>query len=102
MPGGMQHSMVSSTTAIAEKRVKASQQRVGFCVRMSESALCSCVCFCFAGISNCEFHSGKAEAVLPELLSSWEDARPLVAVVNPSRAGIRKDIPFIFTLKRQF
>ncbi|OXB53861.1 hypothetical protein ASZ78_000828 [Callipepla squamata] len=42
----------------------------------------------FNGISNCEFHSGKAEAVLPALLSSWEDARPLVAVVNPSRAGI--------------
>ncbi|KAM6061309.1 LOW QUALITY PROTEIN: tRNA (uracil-5-)-methyltransferase homolog B, partial [Chlamydotis macqueenii] len=40
----------------------------------------------FNGISN-EFHSGKAEAVLPQLLSSWEDA-PLVAVVNPSRAGI--------------
>uniref|UniRef100_A0A8C2TET4 tRNA (uracil(54)-C(5))-methyltransferase n=1 Tax=Coturnix japonica TaxID=93934 RepID=A0A8C2TET4_COTJA len=42
----------------------------------------------FNGISNCEFHSGKAEVVLPALLSSWEDARPLVAVVNPSRAGI--------------
>ncbi|KAM6413626.1 tRNA (uracil-5-)-methyltransferase homolog B isoform 2-T2 [Rhynochetos jubatus] len=42
----------------------------------------------FNGISNCEFHSGKAEAVLPQLLSSWEDARPLVAVVNPSRAGL--------------
>lgn len=42
----------------------------------------------FNGISNCEFHSGKAEAVIPALLSSWEDARPLVAVVNPSRAGI--------------
>ncbi|XP_065545757.1 tRNA (uracil-5-)-methyltransferase homolog B [Lathamus discolor] len=42
----------------------------------------------FNGISNCEFHSGKAEAVLPQLLSSWEDARPVVAVVNPSRAGL--------------
>ncbi|XP_071899158.1 tRNA (uracil-5-)-methyltransferase homolog B isoform X3 [Anas platyrhynchos] len=42
----------------------------------------------FNGISNCEFHSGKAEAVLPQLLSSWEDTQPLVAVVNPSRAGI--------------
>ncbi|NXJ70903.1 TRM2 methyltransferase, partial [Rostratula benghalensis] len=42
----------------------------------------------FNGISNCEFHSGKAEAVLPQLLSSWADARPLVAVVNPSRAGL--------------
>ncbi|XP_009995372.1 PREDICTED: tRNA (uracil(54)-C(5))-methyltransferase homolog [Chaetura pelagica] len=42
----------------------------------------------FNGILNCEFHSGKAEAVLPQLLSSWEDARPLVAVVNPSRAGL--------------
>ncbi|OWK54353.1 tRNA (uracil(54)-C(5))-methyltransferase [Lonchura striata] len=39
-------------------------------------------------ISNCEFHSGKAEAVLPQLLALWEDARPLVAVVNPSRAGL--------------
>ncbi|XP_053846253.1 tRNA (uracil-5-)-methyltransferase homolog B isoform X1 [Vidua macroura] len=43
----------------------------------------------FNGISNCEFRSGKAEAVLPQLLASWEDARPLVAVVNPSRAGLR-------------
>ncbi|XP_009284576.1 PREDICTED: tRNA (uracil(54)-C(5))-methyltransferase homolog isoform X2 [Aptenodytes forsteri] len=42
----------------------------------------------FNGISNCEFHSGKAEAMLPQLLSSWEDAQPLVAVVNPSRAGL--------------
>uniref|UniRef100_A0A8C3JNX1 tRNA (uracil(54)-C(5))-methyltransferase n=1 Tax=Calidris pygmaea TaxID=425635 RepID=A0A8C3JNX1_9CHAR len=42
----------------------------------------------FNGISNCEFHSGKAEAVLPQLLASWGDARPLVAVVNPSRAGL--------------
>ncbi|NXG45488.1 TRM2 methyltransferase, partial [Psilopogon haemacephalus] len=42
----------------------------------------------FNGISNCEFHSGKAEAVLPQVLSSWEDDRPLVAVVNPSRAGL--------------
>nr|XP_009685992.1 PREDICTED: tRNA (uracil(54)-C(5))-methyltransferase homolog [Struthio camelus australis] len=40
------------------------------------------------GISNCEFHSGKAETVLPQLLSSWKDDRPLVAVVNPSRAGL--------------
>ncbi|XP_067160212.1 tRNA (uracil-5-)-methyltransferase homolog B [Apteryx mantelli] len=42
----------------------------------------------FNGISNCEFHSGKAEMVLPQLLSSWKDDRPLVAVVNPSRAGL--------------
>ncbi|NXF10457.1 TRM2 methyltransferase, partial [Smithornis capensis] len=42
----------------------------------------------FNGISNCEFHSGKAEAMLPQLLSSWKDAQPLVAVVNPSRAGL--------------
>ncbi|NXX97470.1 TRM2 methyltransferase, partial [Centropus bengalensis] len=42
----------------------------------------------FNGISNCEFHSGKAEALLPQLLSSWEDSQPLVAVANPSRAGL--------------
>ncbi|XP_010221775.1 PREDICTED: tRNA (uracil(54)-C(5))-methyltransferase homolog, partial [Tinamus guttatus] len=42
----------------------------------------------FNGISNCEFHAGKAETVLPQLLSAWQDERPLVAVVNPSRAGL--------------
>ncbi|NWX91810.1 TRM2 methyltransferase, partial [Nothoprocta pentlandii] len=42
----------------------------------------------FNGIPNCEFHAGKAEAVLPRLLSAWEHERPLVAVVNPARAGL--------------
>ncbi|KAL8180943.1 UNVERIFIED_CONTAM: tRNA (uracil(54)-C(5))-methyltransferase [Gekko kuhli] len=42
----------------------------------------------FNGVSNCEFHSGKAEAVLPQLLMSWPKAQPLAAVVNPSRAGL--------------
>ncbi|XP_048369587.1 tRNA (uracil-5-)-methyltransferase homolog B [Sphaerodactylus townsendi] len=42
----------------------------------------------FNGISNCEFHNGKAEAVLPQLLMSWSETRPLTAVVNPSRAGL--------------
>ncbi|XP_042717487.2 tRNA (uracil-5-)-methyltransferase homolog B isoform X3 [Chrysemys picta bellii] len=42
----------------------------------------------FNGISNCEFHSGKAEMVLPQFLMSREDDRLLVAVVNPSRAGL--------------
>ncbi|XP_065267087.1 tRNA (uracil-5-)-methyltransferase homolog B [Emys orbicularis] len=42
----------------------------------------------FNGISNCEFHSGKAETVLPQFLMSREDDQLLVAVVNPSRAGL--------------
>uniref|UniRef100_A0A8C4Y4P9 tRNA (uracil(54)-C(5))-methyltransferase n=1 Tax=Gopherus evgoodei TaxID=1825980 RepID=A0A8C4Y4P9_9SAUR len=42
----------------------------------------------FNGISNCEFHSGKAETVLPQFLMSREDDRLLVAIVNPSRAGL--------------
>ena len=65
--------------------------------------LCSVrgVAFCFTGISNCEFHSGKAEAVLPQLLSSWEDARPIVAVVNPSRSGLRKWICYLFSSWKQ-
>lgn len=57
--------------------------------------------FCFTGISNCEFHSGKAEAVLPQLLASWEDARPLVAVVNPSRAGLRERKCYLFSSCKQ-
>lgn len=42
----------------------------------------------FNGISNCKFHSGKAEVVLPELLSALQDNHPFTAVVNPSRAGL--------------
>ncbi|XP_015282762.1 PREDICTED: tRNA (uracil(54)-C(5))-methyltransferase homolog [Gekko japonicus] len=42
----------------------------------------------FNGVSNCEFHSGKAEVVLPQLLMSWPETQPLTAVVNPSRAGL--------------
>uniref|UniRef100_H3B9R3 tRNA (uracil(54)-C(5))-methyltransferase n=1 Tax=Latimeria chalumnae TaxID=7897 RepID=H3B9R3_LATCH len=40
------------------------------------------------GISNCDYWSGKAEIVLPQLLSSWEGSVPLSAVVNPSRSGL--------------
>ncbi|XP_067903961.1 tRNA (uracil-5-)-methyltransferase homolog B isoform X5 [Heterodontus francisci] len=40
------------------------------------------------GFDNCEFHSGKAEVVLPQLLPTLEDAKHLVAVVNPARAGL--------------
>ncbi|XP_067852899.1 tRNA (uracil-5-)-methyltransferase homolog B isoform X2 [Heptranchias perlo] len=40
------------------------------------------------GIDNCEFHSGKAEVILPQLLPSLEDTKSLVAVVNPARAGL--------------
>ncbi|XP_062997650.1 tRNA (uracil-5-)-methyltransferase homolog B isoform X2 [Elgaria multicarinata webbii] len=42
----------------------------------------------FNGISNCEFHAGKAEVVLPQFLTSWPDGQPLAAVVNPSRPGL--------------
>nr|XP_033801702.1 tRNA (uracil(54)-C(5))-methyltransferase homolog isoform X2 [Geotrypetes seraphini] len=42
----------------------------------------------FNGISNCQFYSGKAEVILPQLLSSLEEERSLTAIVNPSRAGL--------------
>lgn len=44
-----------------------------------------------AGITNCEFHTGRAEKILPQLLKSKEDGQFIVAVVNPARAGLRKD-----------
>lgn len=43
-----------------------------------------------AGITNCEFHAGRAE-ILPQLLKSKEDGQLIVAVVNPARVGLRKD-----------
>ncbi|KAJ8785336.1 hypothetical protein J1605_007348 [Eschrichtius robustus] len=45
----------------------------------------------FNGITNCAFHTGRAEKILPQLLKSKEDGQLIVAVVNPARAGLRKD-----------
>uniref|UniRef100_A0A5F9CEY0 tRNA (uracil(54)-C(5))-methyltransferase n=1 Tax=Oryctolagus cuniculus TaxID=9986 RepID=A0A5F9CEY0_RABIT len=42
----------------------------------------------FNGITNCEFHAGRAEKILPWLLKSKEGVQPVVAVVNPPRAGL--------------
>ncbi|XP_020377813.2 tRNA (uracil-5-)-methyltransferase homolog B isoform X2 [Rhincodon typus] len=50
-----------------------------------EDAQCNAV---LNGIDNCEFLKGKAEIVLPQLLPSLEDVKFLIAVVNPSRAGL--------------
>lgn len=47
-----------------------------------------------AGITNCEFHTGRAEKILPQLLKSKEDGQLIVAVLNPARAGLRKDDGF--------
>lgn len=41
----------------------------------------------FNGITNCEFHAGRAETILPQLLKSPKDER-LIAVANPARAGL--------------
>ncbi|XP_047668636.1 tRNA (uracil(54)-C(5))-methyltransferase homolog-B [Tachysurus fulvidraco] len=40
------------------------------------------------GIQNCEFLSGKAEVVLPNLIATMHYEEALTAVVNPSRAGL--------------
>ncbi|XP_043560255.1 tRNA (uracil(54)-C(5))-methyltransferase homolog-B [Chiloscyllium plagiosum] len=50
-----------------------------------EDARCNAI---LNGIANCEFLKGKAEIVLPQLLPSLEDVKFLIAVVNPSRAGL--------------
>ncbi|XP_023058637.1 tRNA (uracil(54)-C(5))-methyltransferase homolog isoform X3 [Piliocolobus tephrosceles] len=42
----------------------------------------------FNGITNSEFHTGRAEKILPGLLKSKEDRQSIVAVVNPARAGL--------------
>ncbi|XP_076830179.1 tRNA (uracil-5-)-methyltransferase homolog B [Brachyhypopomus gauderio] len=42
----------------------------------------------FNGIQNCEFLSGKAEAVLPNLIPNLCSDGGLTAIVNPSRAGL--------------
>lgn len=40
------------------------------------------------GVNNCEFLSGKAEVVLPNLMPTLGSHGGLTAVVNPSRAGL--------------
>lgn len=42
----------------------------------------------FNGVTNCEFHAGRAETILPQLLKSQKDDKLTVAVVNPARAGL--------------
>ncbi|XP_058392313.1 tRNA (uracil-5-)-methyltransferase homolog B isoform X2 [Diceros bicornis minor] len=46
----------------------------------------------FNGITNCEFHAGRAEKILPQLLKSKEDGQLIVAVVNPARAGLHYQV----------
>ncbi|XP_066879550.1 tRNA (uracil-5-)-methyltransferase homolog B [Kogia breviceps] len=46
---------------------------------------------CVTGITNCEFHTRRAEKILPQLLKSKEDGQLIVAVVYPAQAGLHKD-----------
>ncbi|XP_057575376.1 tRNA (uracil-5-)-methyltransferase homolog B isoform X2 [Hippopotamus amphibius kiboko] len=47
---------------------------------------------CGTGITNCEFHTGRAEKILPQLLKSKENGQLIVAVVNPARAGLHYQV----------
>ncbi|XP_027790338.2 tRNA (uracil-5-)-methyltransferase homolog B isoform X1 [Marmota flaviventris] len=46
----------------------------------------------FNGITNCEFYTGRAEKILPQLLKSKEDRQLMVAVVNPAHAGLHYQV----------
>ncbi|XP_057615798.1 tRNA (uracil-5-)-methyltransferase homolog B isoform X3 [Chionomys nivalis] len=46
----------------------------------------------FNGVTNCEFHAGRAEKILPQLLKSQKDEKLTVAVVNPARAGLHYQV----------
>ncbi|XP_027288894.1 tRNA (uracil(54)-C(5))-methyltransferase homolog isoform X1 [Cricetulus griseus] len=46
----------------------------------------------FNGVTNCEFHAGRAEKILPQLLRSQKDEKLIVAVVNPARAGLHHQV----------
>ncbi|KAE8583799.1 hypothetical protein XENTR_v10020697 [Xenopus tropicalis] len=50
----------------------------------------------FNGIENCQFLSGRAEKLLPNLLSYKQKELSVLAVANPPRAGLRKIYIFIF------
>ena len=53
--------------------------------------------FSHADVKNVEFHCGKAEEVLPNLLKRFTKER-VIAIVDPPRAGLRKmpQRPFFF------
>lgn len=42
-----------------------------------------------SGVTNVEFHCGKAEDVFPSLLNAFVTSN-LTAIVDPPRAGLRK------------
>ena len=43
------------------------------------------------GVQNVEFHSGKAEDVLPQLMIN-ETAAQVIGIIDPPRGGLRKAI----------
>ena len=45
--------------------------------------------FVFEGLSNVEFHCGKAEDVFPNILNALVSPN-LTAIVDPPRAGLRE------------
>ena len=45
--------------------------------------------FLFEGLSNVEFHCGKAEDVFPNILNALVSPN-LTAIVDPPRAGLRE------------
>lgn len=45
--------------------------------------------FALTGLTNVEFHCGKAEDVFPNILSSLVSAN-ITAIVDPPRAGLRE------------
>lgn len=45
--------------------------------------------FAFEGLSNVEFHCGKAEDVFPNILNALVSPN-ITAVVDPPRAGLRE------------
>ncbi|KAM8895938.1 LOW QUALITY PROTEIN: tRNA (uracil-5-)-methyltransferase homolog B [Lycaon pictus] len=46
----------------------------------------------FNGITNREFHTGRAEKILPQLLQSKENWQFIVAVVSPAQAGLHYQV----------
>uniref|UniRef100_G1LRC8 tRNA (uracil(54)-C(5))-methyltransferase n=1 Tax=Ailuropoda melanoleuca TaxID=9646 RepID=G1LRC8_AILME len=61
-------------------------------IELVEQAVQNARTAAFNGITNCEFHAGRAEKILPQLLKSKEDGQFIVAVVNPARAGLHYQV----------
>lgn len=88
-------------TPKSTRNLTVGQQKAGSC-RLPRKTVPIHKCFAPKGLTNVEFHCGKAEDVFPNILNAVVSSN-VTAIVDPPRAGLREsettDCALCFALK---